>query len=55
MSLSVKIEAAKKSLEYTRKTINETVVYSDMKAFRNVFIRITGYRLITINQNNKGN
>lgn len=41
----VKIEAAKKSLENTRKTVNEImydVGYNDMKAFRNVFSRITG-------------
>ncbi len=41
----VKIEAAKKSLENTRKNINEVmydVGYSDSKAFRNVFSRITG-------------
>lgn len=41
----VKIEAAKKSLETTRKTINEImydVGYSDVKAFREVFRKITG-------------
>jgi transcriptional regulator GlxA family with amidase domain len=41
----VKIEAAKKSLEFTRKTINEVmydVGYSDLKAFREVFRKITG-------------
>ncbi|ELR71699.1 transcriptional regulator, AraC family [Fulvivirga imtechensis AK7] len=41
----VKIEAAKKSLENTRKTVNEVmyeVGYSDTKAFRTVFSRITG-------------
>jgi transcriptional regulator GlxA family with amidase domain len=41
----VKIESAKKSLESTRKTINEVmfdVGYSDVKAFREVFRRITG-------------
>lgn len=41
----VKIEAAKKSLESTGKTINEVmydVGYSDVKAFREVFKRITG-------------
>ncbi|MFC4873179.1 helix-turn-helix domain-containing protein [Negadavirga shengliensis] len=41
----VRIEAAKKSLENTRKTVNEImydVGYSDTKAFRNVFNRITG-------------
>lgn len=41
----VKIEAAKKALETTRKTINEVmyeVGYSDVKSFREVFRRITG-------------
>ncbi|MBA4851044.1 GlxA family transcriptional regulator [Emticicia sp. BO119] len=41
----VKIEAAKKSFETTRKTINEVmydVGYSDIKAFREVFRKITG-------------
>ena len=41
----VKIEAAKKSFETTRKNINEImydVGYSDTKAFRTVFKRITG-------------
>lgn len=41
----VKIEAAKKTLENTRKTVNEVmydVGYSDTKAFRTVFSRITG-------------
>ena len=41
----VKIEAAKKSLESTRKTISEVmyeVGYADMKAFREIFRRITG-------------
>jgi transcriptional regulator GlxA family with amidase domain len=41
----VKIEAAKKALETTRKTINEVmyeVGYSDVKAFREVFRKITG-------------
>ncbi|UII29565.1 helix-turn-helix domain-containing protein [Fulvivirga ulvae] len=41
----VKIEAAKKSFESTRKTVNEVmydVGYNDTKAFRNVFSRITG-------------
>lgn len=41
----VKIEAAKTSLENTRKTVNEVmydVGYSDTKAFRNTFSRITG-------------
>ena len=41
----VKIEAAKKSLENTRKTVNEVmydVGYSDNKAFREVFNRVAG-------------
>lgn len=41
----VKIEAAKKSLESSRKTVNEVmfdVGYSDTKAFREVFSRVTG-------------
>jgi len=41
----VKIESAKKALETTRKTINEVmydVGYSDTKAFREVFKKITG-------------
>ncbi len=41
----VKIEAAKKTFETTRKTINEVmyeVGYSDVKAFREVFRKITG-------------
>lgn len=41
----VKIEFAKKSLETTRKTVNEImfeVGYNDAKAFRSVFSRITG-------------
>jgi transcriptional regulator GlxA family with amidase domain len=41
----VKIELAKKAIETTRKTINEVmyeVGYSDVKAFREVFRRITG-------------
>lgn len=41
----VKIEAAKKAFETTRKTINEVmyeVGYSDVKAFREVFRKITG-------------
>jgi len=41
----VKIEAAKKMFETTRKTVNEImydVGYSDAKAFRDVFNRITG-------------
>jgi len=41
----VKVEAAKKSLESSRKTVNEVmfdVGYSDTKAFREVFSRVTG-------------
>jgi transcriptional regulator GlxA family with amidase domain len=41
----VKIESAKKALELSRKTINEVmyeVGYSDVKAFREVFRKITG-------------
>jgi len=41
----VKIESAKKTMENTRKTINEImyeVGYSDVKAFREVFRKITG-------------
>ncbi|HVS90673.1 MAG TPA: AraC family transcriptional regulator [Mucilaginibacter sp.] len=41
----VKMEFAKKSLESTRKTVNEVmydVGYTDQKAFREVFKRITG-------------
>jgi len=41
----VKVEAAKKALETSRKTINEVmyeVGYSDVKAFREVFRKITG-------------
>ena len=41
----VKIESAKKELETSRKTINEVmyeVGYSDVKAFREVFRKITG-------------
>lgn len=41
----VKIEAAKKAFETSRKTINEVmyeVGYSDVKAFREVFKKITG-------------
>jgi transcriptional regulator GlxA family with amidase domain len=44
-SQRVKIEAAKKSFESSRKTINEVmyeVGYSDVKAFREVFRKITG-------------
>ena len=41
----VKIESAKKTFENTRKTVNEVmyeVGYSDVKAFREVFRKITG-------------
>lgn len=41
----VRIEAARTSLENTRKTVNEVmydVGYSDTKAFRDVFSRVTG-------------
>lgn len=41
----VKIESAKKALESTRKTVSEVmyeVGYSDLKAFREVFRKITG-------------
>lgn len=44
-SQRVKIESAKKAFENTRKTINEVmydVGYSDVKAFREVFRKITG-------------
>ncbi|MBT1705957.1 GlxA family transcriptional regulator [Chryseosolibacter indicus] len=44
-SQRVKIEAAKKALEGSRKTINEVmynVGYSDVKSFREVFRKITG-------------
>jgi transcriptional regulator GlxA family with amidase domain len=44
-SQRVKIESAKKAFENTRKTINEVmyeVGYSDIKAFREVFRKITG-------------
>ena len=52
----VKMEAAKKQLEDTRKNINEVmyeVGYSDTKAFRSVFKRITG--LSPIEYRNKYN
>ncbi|AYL96703.1 GlxA family transcriptional regulator [Mucilaginibacter celer] len=42
----VKIEAAKKAFETSRKTVNEVmyeVGYADLKAFREVFRRITGF------------
>ncbi|RYZ59754.1 MAG: helix-turn-helix domain-containing protein, partial [Chitinophagaceae bacterium] len=41
----VKVEAAKKAFESSRKTVNEVmydVGYSDAKAFREIFRRITG-------------
>jgi len=41
----VKIEAAKKAFETSRKTINEVmyeVGYADIKAFREVFKKFTG-------------
>src|ERR1043165_4141274 len=44
-SQRVKIESAKKAFETTRKTINEVmydVGYSDVKAFREIFKKITG-------------
>ena len=44
-SQRVKIELAKKAFETSRKTINEVmyeVGYSDVKAFREVFRKITG-------------
>jgi transcriptional regulator GlxA family with amidase domain len=44
-SQRVKIESAKKSFETSRKTVNEVmydVGYSDVKAFREVFRKITG-------------
>jgi transcriptional regulator GlxA family with amidase domain len=44
-SQRVRIESAKKAFETTRKTINEVmyeVGYSDLKAFREVFRKITG-------------
>jgi transcriptional regulator GlxA family with amidase domain len=44
-SQRVKIESAKKALESTRKTVSEVmyeVGYSDIKAFREVFRKITG-------------
>jgi transcriptional regulator GlxA family with amidase domain len=44
-SQRVKVEAAKKTFESSRKTINEVmydVGYSDVKAFREVFRKITG-------------
>ncbi|MBA2249201.1 MAG: helix-turn-helix domain-containing protein [Chitinophagaceae bacterium] len=52
----VKIEAAKKNLESGRKNVNEVmyeVGYSDTKAFRTIFKRITG--LSPVNYRNKYN
>jgi len=52
----VKIEAAKKSLESSRENINEvmySVGYSDSKAFRTMFKKITG--LSPVNYRNKYN
>jgi transcriptional regulator GlxA family with amidase domain len=52
----VKIEAAKKQLEGSRKNVNEVmyeVGYSDTKAFRTVFRKITG--LSPIDYRNKYN
>lgn len=52
----VKIEAAKKDLESSRKNVNEVmyeVGYSDTKSFRNLFRRITG--LTPIEYRNKYN
>jgi transcriptional regulator GlxA family with amidase domain len=46
----VKIEAAKKSFESSRKNINEVMMnvgYTDTKAFRDVFKKITGITGIT--------
>lgn len=52
----VKIEAAKKELEVTRKNINEVmyeVGYSDTKAFRTIFKKVTG--LSPVDYRNKYN
>ena len=52
----VKIEAAKKQLENTRKNINEVmyeVGYTDLKSFRSVFKKLTG--LSPIDYRNKYN
>jgi transcriptional regulator GlxA family with amidase domain len=52
----VKIEAAKKCLETSRKNVNEVmydVGYSDTKAFRTVFKKITG--LSPVDYRNKYN
>ena len=52
----VKIEVAKKNLESSRKNVNEVmyaVGYSDAKAFRNTFKKITG--LSPVDYRNKYN
>jgi len=52
----VKIEAAKKQFESTGKTVNEVmynVGYSDIKAFRQIFRRITG--LLPLDYRNRFN
>jgi transcriptional regulator GlxA family with amidase domain len=52
----VKIEAAKRSLETSRKNINEVMIdvgYTDTKAFREVFKKITG--LTPVEYRNKYN
>ncbi|MEO8515351.1 MAG: helix-turn-helix domain-containing protein [Flavobacterium sp.] len=55
----VKVESAKKALETSRKTINEVmyeVGYSDVKAFREVFRKITGISPLEYKSKyNKGN
>lgn len=56
-SQRVKMEAAKKSLESTRKTVNEVmydVGYSDQKAFREVFRKITGMSPVEYRERNNG-
>ena len=57
-SQRVKIESAKKAFETTRKSINEVmydVGYSDVKAFRELFRRITGVSPLEYkNKYNKG-
>ncbi len=55
-SQRVKIESAKKAIETSRKTINEVmyqVGYSDVKAFREVFRKITG--MLPLEYRNKYN
>ncbi len=50
----VKIEAAKRSFESSRKNINEVmfdVGYTDTKAFRTIFKKITGLTLLIIGIN----